>query len=376
MGRYTEELVMELQRVDKDNEYVIFLLKENFHECKIINANFSKHMVDVPWYSVREQMVMPREVKMAGVNLMHYPHWNVPIFSKVPFVVTIHDLILLEDEQSARATTRNSFVHGIKSIGHRIVLEVAIHRSKHIIAISEYTKRSILEHFRVKPGKISVVYNGIKSLAQLAQGVTADSSVEALAKTNRPSGNPRSPNSPFILSVGNFYPHKNLETTVMAFRELCNVDEKTVLVLAGKVDGFARKLQKFAEEIGVPAHRIQFVDTPSDAVLATLYTSASLLVIASRIEGFGIPPLEALALGVPVAASHAGSLPEVLGEHVRYFDPDDSDALARLMRDAVEKPELWKKFRVPGMRWVERYSWKKTALKMRDIYRNFADRRL
>lgn len=360
LGRYTAELVTALQEVDKENEYVLFLRKENFHECVITNARFTKRMVDVPWYSFAEQREMPREIALAKVNLMHYPHWNVPIFSRVPFVVTIHDLILLEDPASSRATTRNAFVHGIKSIGYRIALEAAIHRSKHIVAISEYTKRSILEHFRVPGGKISVVYNGVRPPVGAEKASLAELHVQ----------------QPYILSVGNAYPHKNLETTLMSFRKLCASDERTMLVLAGKRDMFVEKLEEFALEIGVPSSRIRFVNTPTDAVLARLYQDAALLVIASRIEGFGIPPLEALALGIPVAASHTSSLPEVLGNTVRYFDPDDTDALARLMHDAIHQPSVWRDLRGPGIRQAEKFSWKKTALAMRDIYRNFADRRL
>jgi len=360
LGRYVAELVTALQEEDKDNEYVIFLGKENFHECVITNAKFTKRMVDVPWYSFAEQHVMPREIAHAKVNLMHYPHWNVPIFSRVPFVVTIHDLILLEDSMSAKATTRNAFMHGIKSIGYRIALEVAVHRSKHIVAISEYTKRSILEYFRVPGGKISVVYNGVKAPAGAEKVTLAELGVQ----------------KPYILSVGNAYPHKNLETTLLSFRALCASDERTMLVLAGKRDVFVEKLEAFALEIGIPSQRIRFVNTPTDATLARLYADTSLLVIASRIEGFGIPPLEALALGIPVAASHSASLPEVLGETVRYFDPDDTDALARLMHDAVHQPSAWRSLKEPGMRQAEKFTWKKTALAMRDIYRNFADRRL
>lgn len=360
LGRYTAELVTALQELDKENEYVLFLRKENFHECVITNGKFTKRMVDVPWYSFAEQREMPREIALAKVNLMHYPHWNVPIFSRVPFVVTIHDLILLEDPASSRATTRNAFVHGIKSIGYRIALEVAIHRSKHIVAISEYTKRSILEHFRVSGGKISVVYNGVRPPVGAEKASLVELGVQ----------------QPYILSVGNAYPHKNLETTLMGFRKLCTSDERTMLVLAGKRDMFVEKLEAFALEIGIPSSRIRFVNTPTDAVLARLYQDAALLVIASRIEGFGIPPLEALAIGIPVAASHTSSLPEVLGNTVRYFDPDDTDALARLMNDAVHQPSAWRDLKGLGIRQAEKFSWKKTALLMRDIYRNFADRRL
>ncbi len=360
LGRYTEELVTALQAVDTENEYVLFLGKENMHECRITNAKFTKRMVDVPWYSLAEQTQMPRHIALAKVNIMHYPHWNIPMFSRVPFVVTIHDLILLEDQASARATTQNAFVHGIKSIAHRLVLEAAIHRSKHIVAISEYTKRSILEHFRVPAGKISVVHNGVRP-PHGAETV----SLESLGI-----------DEPYILSVGNAYPHKNIETTLLAFRALCDSDARTMLVLAGKRDMFTKKLEAFVREIGIPQNRIRFIDTPSDAVLARLYTSAVLFVIASRIEGFGIPPLEALAFGVPVAASRASSLPEVLGETVRYFEPNDASALTALMRDAMHRPEQWERFRVPGMRRAEGYSWKKAATAMRDVYRNFADRRL
>ncbi len=360
LGRYVAELVTALQSVDTDNEYVLFLRKENFHECVITNTRFTKRMVDVPWYSFAEQREMPREIALAKVNLMHYPHWNVPIFSRVPFVVTIHDLILLEDPASARATTRNAFLHGIKSIGHRIALETAIHRSKHIVAISEYTKHSILEHFRVSGGKISVVYNGVRPPVGAEKVSLAELGVQ----------------QPYILSVGNGYPHKNLETTLSSFRKLCDSDERTMLVLAGKRDMFVQRLETFALEIGVPASRIRFVNTPTDAALARLYQDASLLVIASRIEGFGIPPLEALALGIPVAASHTSSLPEVLGDAVRYFDPDDDDALARLMFESVHHATAWQSLKALGIRQAEKFSWKKTALAMRDIYRNFADRRL
>lgn len=360
LGRYVSELITALQEIDKENEYVLFLRKENFHECVITSGNFTKRLVDVPWYSFAEQHRMLREVALANVNLMHYPHWNVPVFSRVPFVVTIHDLILLEDPMSARATTRNAFVHGLKRIGYRLAIEAAVHRSKHIVAISEYTKRSILDHFRVKGGKISVVYNGVRAPNGEEKVTLAECGVQ----------------KPYVLYVGNAYPHKNLEVLLQSFRNLCVTDERTMLVLAGKRDMFVQQLEEFAREIGIPAQRIRFVNLPSDAQLARLYRDASLVVTPSRIEGFGIPPLEALSLGILVAASHATSLPEVLGDAVRYFDPDDVDALARLMREAIVSPGAWRELREKGIRQAAKFSWATTAKQMHNIYRTYADRRL
>ncbi|MFH1767047.1 MAG: hypothetical protein ABH826_03070, partial [Patescibacteria group bacterium] len=88
IGRYVAELVNHLQLLDDKNDYILFLKKENFHECVITNPRFYKRLVDVHWYTLAEQRIMPREAKLSGVDFMHYPHWNVPIFSSVPFIVT------------------------------------------------------------------------------------------------------------------------------------------------------------------------------------------------------------------------------------------------------------------------------------------------
>ncbi len=360
LGRYVSELVQALQRVDRENEYVLFLKKENFHECVITAPKFSKRLVDIPWYSAQEQARMPREVRLAKVNLMHFPHWNVPVFSRIPFVVTIHDLILLQDSSSSRATTRNAFVHGLKSIGHRIALEAAVHRSKHIIAISQYTKDSILEHFRVPGRKISVVYNGIRPPVG-GESVT----LASLGIYGR-----------YFLYVGNRYPHKNLDLLLESFADFCRKDPGIVLVLAGRDDMFTRALQQYARTLGIPSDGLRWIHSPTDAVVARLYTDATLVIAPSRIEGFGIPPLEALSFGTPVAASHASSLPEVLGDAVRYFDPTDASALTRLMHEAVVAPELWATYREKGRRRVAQFSWDITAKAMKEIYQHSADRRL
>jgi glycosyltransferase involved in cell wall biosynthesis len=260
---------------------------------------------------------------------------------------------------SARATTRNA-LHWLKSVGHRLALEAAVHRSKHIIAISQYTKNSILDHFRVPGRKISVVYNGIRPPTG---GETVALSSLGVQR-------------PYILHVGNRYPHKNLDVLLESYADFCRKDTETMLVLAGKGDVFTRELQSHARALRIPDVRVQWIDTPTDAVLARLYADATLVVTPSRIEGFGIPPLEALSFGVPVAASHASSLPEVLGDTARYFDPDDGSAKTRLKHEAEIAPELLAPLREKGIRHVEHFSWENTAKATRDIYRHYADRRL
>lgn len=352
LGRYVTELVNHLQLIDTDHEYVLFLRKENFHECKIVNPRFSKRLVDIPWYTVEEQRRLPGYVRLARVDVMHYPHWNIPIFSRVPFIVTIHDLILLQDRTSARSSTRHPFVHGLKYAGFRTVLENAVHRSKHIISVSQFTKDSILNHFGIHPVKITVVPNGV-----IPQRESRSVSLTALGVYQ-----------PYFLYVGNAYPHKNLEMMMHAFAQFHPAHRHVQLVIAGRRDVFSRKLEKEAAELNLAPGAVRFVDLPTDDELAALYKNAALFIFPSRIEGFGIPPLEALSYGTPVAASESASLPEVLREGARYFDPNDIEMLTQYMNDAINAPHRFDASIQAGQAQVERFTWMKTAKQTLNVY--------
>lgn len=355
LGRYVAELVNHLQLIDRKNEYVVFLKKENFHECVITNPNFNKQLVDVHWYGIREQIIMPRIVKRSGVDFMHYPHWNVPLFARKPFLVTIHDLILLEDKSSARSTTRGALVHGFKYAGFRTVLEHAIHRSSHILTVSEYTKSRILKHFGIKKSKITVVHNGIVP----AQNIR-DVNLSKLGVYE-----------PYFLYVGNAYPHKNLEMMLHAFSRFAQENKYVQMVIAGRRDIFSRRLEKEAKEIGIKPNALRFIDLPTDQEIATLYQNAALFIYPSRIEGFGMPPLEAMSYGTPTAAARTSSLPEVLKDRAFYFDPDDIEELVSIMNTAISDPERFLKNRIDAIKLAQSYTWKKTAEETLVAYSKF-----
>jgi glycosyltransferase involved in cell wall biosynthesis len=302
---------------------------------------------------VAEQRVIPREVKLAGVDMMHYPHWNVPIFSRVPFVVTIHDLILLEQRNSARTTTKGPLVHGFKYAGFRTVLENAIHRSRAILTVTNYSKERILEHFGVKPGKIHVTHNGIMPARNVRTVSLSQLGVY----------------EPYFLYVGNAYPHKNLEMMMHAFRQFVEENPYVQLVIAGRRDVFSRRLEQEATELGLSTEQLRFIDLPTDDEIAMLYKHASLFVFPSRLEGFGMPPLEAMSYGTPVAAAHSSSLPEVLGKAAHYFDPDDIERLVQIMTAAKQHPEAMQRFSERGLEQVKKFSWRVTAEQTLEIYK-------
>lgn len=355
IGRYIAELVTNLQKLDQKNEYVIFLKKENFHECVITNHRFEKRLVDVHWYTIAEQTTMPGEIKRARVDFMHYPHWNIPIFSKVPFLVTIHDLILLDDPKSARSTTRGALVHGFKYAGFRTVLESAIHRSRHIVAVSEFTKESVLHHFGIKNEKITVVPNGVNTPID-----ARDVSLTELGVYE-----------PYFLYVGNAYPHKNLEMMLHTFARYLETHPYTQLVMAGRRDVFSHRLEREADEIGLPIGSIRFIDLPTDHELSELYRHANLFIFPSRLEGFGIPPLEAMTYGTPVAAAQASSLPEILGNGANWFAPDDTETLENIMTQATDDPGALEAKRDLAYAIAESYSWQNAARKILDLYQRF-----
>ncbi len=350
LGRYIEQLVKELPHVDSKNRYLLF-------KKQISNSNnqktglFQEKKADVHWYTLREQCLLPKLIDQEHLDLVHFPHWNVPIRLKTPFVVTIHDLILLEEPASARATTRHPIVYALKYAGFKRVLSHAVHASKKIMTISNATKTEILKHFPdVSEKKISVIYEGVTSL---------------------PSPVLPCPPFPYLLYVGNSYPHKNLHTLLNAFDLLQPDFQNLHLIFAGQDDLFSRQLEQKSQTCTATSF-ISFVRNPNDSELATLYAGASAYLFPSRIEGFGLPALEAMKNGVPVVCSDIPVLHEVLGESAIFFSPKDPQHMAKMiasiLKDNKKRMELIQK----GSHQVKRYSWKRMAQETVRVYQSCA----
>lgn len=352
LGRYVEELLKELAQQDTQaNRYVVFVKPASVEDARAILPadQFEIRAVDIHWYTLKEQFQMGRIIDAEGLDLVHIPHWNVSLFQKTPYVLTIHDLILLEEPMSARATTKGPLVHALKTLGFRLVLNRAIRRARLIIAPSAYTKESILRFFRgILPETIHVIHEGIATLPEPEPKFTP-------------------PSSPFLLAVGNAYPHKNLETLLAAFAELAPTYPALSLVFAGREDVFSRRLEQRAALTGF-GERVRFIRNPSDAELAALYAAATIYVFPSRIEGFGLPPLEAMAHGVPVIAAQSSCLPEILGTAAHYFPPNNASLLAEEIRHLLSDETLRNTLILAGYAQAQLYSWKTMAKETRTLY--------
>lgn len=354
LGRYTQEIVDRIVSLDTTHEYVIFLGKDNFDEFIPPRPNVKKVLADVRWYTWAEQFTMPRLIKQEGITLMHFPHFNVPVFCPVPFVITIHDLILTKFP-TMRATTLGPVVYFIKNLGYRFGISRAVKRCRVVIAVSEYTKEDILSQFKIRPEKVKVIYEGVAKLDHAAdQAYTAK-----LEATEILSG--YCILEPYLLYVGNAYPHKNLETLVRVFLKLKPLFPDLKLVLVGREDYFYSRLKEFVKGITTDTNLIIFPGYVPDQDLQTLFSHAAAYVFPSQYEGFGLPPLEAMSRDCPVISSKATCLPEILGEAAVYFDPESETDMTEVIAQVLSNPPLRAELIAKGREQIKRYDWQRAA---------------
>lgn len=351
LGRYTEQLILGLEKIGGRDEYFIFLRQENFDAYRPKNRRFHKVLADIPWYGWREQIFFPLLLRKYRLDLMHFLHFNVPVLFRKKFIVTIHDLILLH-YPTVRATTLHPLYYWIKFFIYRFVLWRAIRNSDHIIAVSEFTRRDILSQYSVHPKKVSVTYEANSDF--LGESALACSNVLERYGII----------SPYLLYVGNAYPHKNLDALLGAFARIGRDDIQ--LILVGKTDFFYDALRHRAASVS----NVLFLDDVHDDELACLYAYAELFVYPSLYEGFGLPPLEAMARGTIVASSDAASLPEILGDACLFFHPEESEDMVRVLQRALALSDAERKvWKARGAARASRYNWNDMVRKTVRLYK-------
>jgi len=350
IGRYVKEVVEGLEKNDYKNQYIIYLRKENYNLFNPVNTNFFKKQVDIKWYSFKEQLFLGRLMDKENADLIHFPHFNVPIFCKTPFVFTLHDLIL-RHFSTVRSSTLGPIKFYLKYLFYNFILKRALIRSKKIIVPSFFVRNDVIKTFNIDPDKISVVYGGLANLPRdinlgkeylFHKGIKND----------------------YILYVGNTYPHKNIEKLIETFVKL-KKEKKMQLVLVGKRDFFSKRIELWAKnKYSIFAKKypedIIFYGYATDEELVTLYKNAKIYVFPSLMEGFGLPPLEALSFGLPVVCSNIPAFHEVLGDKVSYFNPYDSEDIKNVIIANLEKSNKYIK--------IDKCSWSAHVNRILEIY--------
>lgn len=274
--------------------------------------------------------------------MLHVPHYNAPLLQRTPLVITIHDIIHITDP-----AYRGSFKAWAYA---RPVLSLVVRKARHIITVSDYSKAQIIERLGVPSSKVSTIYCGVNGeFLPIDKEEAFNAAREGLGL-----------HEPYLLYVGSLKPYKNVPSLIRAFailRRESNIPQR--LVILGEDAQWKSSLVEELARLRME-ERTTFVPHVNNELLPKIYAAADLLVMPSRMEGFGLPVLEAMACGTPVVCSRAASLTEVGGEAVMYFDPQSPEDLAHAIEQVLSSKELRENMRAKGLERAALFTWKKS----------------
>jgi len=351
IGTYVRNLLRQLARQDHATEYLVLCQEPDCATVPKLGENFRAIPERAGAYSMREQVTVPLDLRREGANLFHAPHYVLPPLTPCRSVVTIHDCIHLRFPQYLPSRIGYAYA--------RASLWTATHRAAKVMTVSEASKRDILRYFHVPESRIDVIYNAIDD--RFWEEPSADDIGRVRERYQL--------NAPFVLYAGNIKPHKNLERLIEAFhllRQDPSLKDVQLLIIGDEISKYAslrravhrHKLHKY----------VRFFGFVPDQTLAALYRLAAVFVFPSLYEGFGLPPLEAMASGTPVITSNVSSLPEVVGDAALMIDPYDPGAIAAAMRRVLEDSSLRADLRMRGLARAREFSWERSIRRVREIY--------
>lgn len=344
-GTYLVHLLDNLQKLDHSNSYTVLLKPKDIEGWTPTNQKF--HKLECPYkeFSWTEQIDMLRQIKKLEPDLVHFAMTQQPVLYRGKVVTTMHDLTTAR----FRNPGKNWLVFTVKRWIYRLVARYVAHKSKAVIAPTEYVKDDIARYANLNSRKIIVTYEAADKIKDASE-----------PPTEFPEGD-------FIFYVGRSLPHKNLKRLMEAFQLLQAKHPKLNLVMVGKRDRNSLALQALAKLRGI--NNIHFTGRVPNSNLKWMYENARAYVFPSLSEGFGLPGLEAMVHGCPLVSSNATCLPEVYGEAAEYFDPLSVEDMAKAIEKVISSDSLRKSLITKGKHQANKYSWAKMAEQTLEIYK-------
>lgn len=353
MGRYVVELINRVPLSDQKNQYIIYISQENKTFFTIPTPNvtpqtvpalFTFPLLKIVW----EQLFLPFSLRKNAVDLYHAPGFVLPFWKPkgMRYIVTIADMTFF---------THLSYHTFFKKIYFQSCIPSSLKKADAIIAISENTKKDIIELQRINPEKIKVTLLGVDALFR---PMTVQKYTATLKKYNI--------HGHYILFVGMLEPRKNVEGLLHAFSQL--KDRKNhVLVIVGKKGWMYEKIFSLVKKLQLEQN-VVFTGYVPDEELPALYSAATCFVYPSFYEGFGIPVLEAMACGCPVITSNNSSLKEIAGNAAFFIDPKNTEQIAEKIQVLLNSPKEREKRKDEGMKQAKKYTWDSFARRTKEIY--------
>lgn len=362
IGRYTRELVQALAEQDTRNEYVLLVAGSpssllgvqtlqsvaRFRRFRVCRLPLSHRWLTILWHRLR--LPIPVEALTGSIDVFHSPDYVLPPLLRARGVVTIHDLSFLILPETADP--------GLQRYLSRAVPR-AVARAHRVLADSQCTRDDLIAHLGVAPEHITVAYPGIHPRFRPLEEEVVEAFRERYGLPAR-----------FILGLGTLEPRKNFPALIEAYARLAELGiphREVPLVIAGGKGWLYEGIFETVERLNLRKH-VRFLGFVPDEDLPALYNAASALAFPSLYEGFGLPPLEAMACGTPVVASNVSSLPEVLGEAAVMVAPTDVEALATALGRVLTDPEVQTTLRMRGLRQAAQFTWQDTAQVLLRVY--------
>jgi glycosyltransferase involved in cell wall biosynthesis len=345
-GRYVERLLTYLEKLDSPHQFTVLVLEKDKNYWKPTKDNFAVMVADFKDYTFGEQIGFGKFLRRLNPDLVHFCMPQQPLAYTGQTVTTVHDLNLLRIKQNDNMSTP---VLRSKQLIFRGLLHRVLTRSKYIIVPTRYVADDILKFQKKLPREeITVTYESADLVSTTPKIVS------------------KYKDTPFLLMVGRTEVYKNHRGAIEAMQAMLWRDPKLRLVIVGKRDASSHDLEKWVLTNGY--RNIDFFGFASDDQLAWLYEHCRGYIFASYMEGFGLPGLEAMKHGAPVASSNRTSLPEVYGKAAIYFNPDDIGEMSEVMSRLLNDSQLRKQLVTAGKKRVEKYSWERMAKQTLAVY--------
>jgi len=347
IGRYMKCLAESIIAQAPEHEYLLILPPQS--ERMVHAPNARKLCTSLKYYSFREQFELPRILTRHKVDLLHSPHFLLPLIRPCPAVATIHDVIYMACPEDLPSLAGRLY--------YRIMMHACSRMATRIVTDSKHSKDEIARYLHADPAKIEVVYPAVDPCFQSPTDAAEVASVWSRFGIDRD----------YILCVGIYKPRKNHAALLKAFQLLLNSGIQLQLVIAGPMAEGEPILRGLAQELGIAQH-VRFTGFINDSGLRALYSGARVYVCPSLYEGFGFTVLEAMACGTPVVCSSATSLPEVAGKAALYFDPHKPEKMATQLLRALSDDAVRASLIANGRTNLLRFNWEETARQTLAVY--------
>ncbi|MFN3332479.1 MAG: glycosyltransferase family 4 protein [Caldilinea sp.] len=351
ISRYTWHLLQALAELDNDDEFIVF------HRSPLIQqANFRRATLFAPVHHRLEQPLLAAELVRFRLDLLHSTDFIPPLYTTIRSVITVHDLAFLHYPHFL--TTESAAYYG--------QIDKAVVKAAHIIVPSEYTRQDLIAQLGAPADKVTVIHEAANPIFRpLPYAETLRAVQERYGLSER-----------FILCVGTIEPRKNISGLLKAFAHLRNkyTPGDVMLAIAGGKGWLYEETLELVKSLNLEAH-VRFLGRVPDEDLHRLYVAARCHIHPAHYEGFGLPPLEAMACGTPTIVSNVSSLPEVVGDAALLVNPLDIEEIAVAMQRLLTDDDLHVELSEKGLQRAHTFSWARAARRTLDVYRKVAEPR-